>query len=147
TLSASTGAWGGSQATYGYQWTMGGKPIAGATGPKLKLAPAHAGASVAVVVAATNAAGTTSKASSAVKVAKAPTTLTVKATGGKKLVKVVVKTAGAGKRSGKVKVTVKVRKKTVVKNTTLAAGARTLTVKGLPRGTAKVTVANAGDSS
>ncbi|TWG98224.1 hypothetical protein L615_003100000290 [Nocardioides sp. J9] len=147
TLSASTGAWGGSQGTYGYQWTKGGKPIAGATGPKLKLAPAHAGASIAVVVTATNAAGTTSKASSAVKVAKAPTTLTVKATGGAKQVKVAVKTAGAGKRSGKVKVTVKVGKKTVVKNTTLVAGARTLTVKGLPRGTAKVTVAYLGDSS
>jgi hypothetical protein len=66
-LSVLPGSWSGSEPiTYSYEWTLCNalgsacETISGATGPSLKLDPSEIGKTLAVVVTATNAAGSTS---------------------------------------------------------------------------------------
>jgi hypothetical protein len=70
-LSAATGSWSGSEPiSYVYQWQLCNvlgescKDLAGATGSSLKLDPSEIGRTLALVVTATNAAGSTSATSS-----------------------------------------------------------------------------------
>lgn len=57
-LTASTGTWTATPAaTFAYQWTRGGTPIAGATSNAYTLTGADAGATIAVAVTAQNSAG------------------------------------------------------------------------------------------
>ncbi len=74
-LSVATGAWEGTAPiTYTYQWQLCNalgaacNDISGATGSSLKLSPADVGSTLAVVVTATNAAGSTSATSAATEV-------------------------------------------------------------------------------
>jgi len=73
TLTASTGTWTGSPSGYTYAWERGGTPVSGATASTYLLQAADVGASMTVVVTATNADGSTSAGSNAVgPVAAAP---------------------------------------------------------------------------
>ncbi|MFO6453248.1 MULTISPECIES: hypothetical protein [unclassified Aeromicrobium] len=147
TLTAGTGSWSAS-ASHTFRWTRNGKAIAGATGRTHRLTAADAGSRVAVVVTATNVAGSTSATSVGRPVARATSRLSVSAKSSRKgRLKVTAKVASVGTRSGRVTVTVKVRGKTKIVRTTLSRGTRTLTIKGLRKGRATVRVVYAGDAS
>lgn len=148
TLVARPGSWSGSPTSYGYRWTRGGVPIAGATGDRLRLLPSHAGAAIGVTVTATNEAGSTSRASAARTVAKAASALAVKVTSpGRKKLSVAVRVTSAGAATGSVVVKVTVGGRTTTKTVALRSGARTVRVTGLRPGKAKVKVTYRGDLS
>lgn len=63
-LQASTGQWEGDGLTFAYRWLRDGGPIKGATSSSLRLKAGDAGATVAVVVTATTAAGGSTSATS-----------------------------------------------------------------------------------
>ncbi|WP_344114289.1 SdrD B-like domain-containing protein [Nocardioides humi] len=148
TLVAGRGAWTGDPTAFGYQWTRAGVPIPGATGDRLQLTALDAGTAIGVAVTATNAAGTTSSASPASVVAKAASSIAVVAKSPKRhKLKLKVSVTSAGARSGAVVVKVKVGGKTVTRTYALAGGTRTLTLRGLRSGRAKVTVRYTGDAS
>ena len=71
TLTATPGTWSGSGNTIGYQWQRGSVDIAGATSQNYELTGADVGATVRVVVTATNPDGASSQASAPTATVKA----------------------------------------------------------------------------
>ena len=96
TLTASTGAWANSPASYAYQWLRSGSPISGAQTGSYALVSADSGASITVMVTATNTAGSASSTSTAVTVAVQP----ILATLAMSLTSFVVGTASTGTITG-----------------------------------------------
>ncbi|MBM7516686.1 SdrD B-like domain-containing protein [Nocardioides nitrophenolicus] len=147
-LVADTGSWSGAPTGFGYQWTRGGAPIPGATQPRLALTPADAGAAIGVVVTASNAGGATSTTSApAGPVSRAASTLAVSAKGGKRRLTLTLALTSAGARGGLVVVKVKVGGRTVTRTLASPDGLRSLKLRGLRPGRAKVTVRYSGDAS
>src|SRR6185295_7450911 len=68
TLTCNPGTWSGSP-TFAFQWLRDGAPIAGATSPTYKLTDADVGHNISCRVTATNAGGSTTRASNALLVA------------------------------------------------------------------------------
>jgi hypothetical protein len=112
-----------------YQWLAGGKPIAGATGPGLRLAAAQAGTAVSVIATVDGQART----SAAVKIAKVTPAVTASA-----------KSVGAGVRPT---VTVKISGKSVTRPTGkvtvtwtngAAKGSKSVTLRAFAKGKVSV---------
>ncbi|MTB86908.1 hypothetical protein H9L21_08935 [Aeromicrobium senzhongii] len=147
TVTASTGSW-SSSASHTYRWTRNGTTIPRATARSYRLTASDARARIAVVVTATNTAGTTSATSAGRTVAKATARLRVTTKSpAKGRLKITTKVTSAGARTGRVTITVKAGGKTKVKRTTVKKGTRTITVTGLRKGRATVRVVYAGDAS
>ena len=89
TLSASRGSWSGSPGGYAYQWRRcdtsgaGCTSISGATASSYRLVSGDVGATIRVIVTATNPAGSSSATSNQTAVVAAATTITVTGEGGK----------------------------------------------------------------
>jgi hypothetical protein len=146
TLKVTRGTW---SATDGvaltYRWTVGGKPVSGATGTSFKVPASAAGKKVAVVEYAGGPAWQAgSKTSSAVTAKKATSTVTVAPSSPSRgRVKVTVTVKAAVPVTGRVVVTIAHRAHTV----TLRSGKATLTVSGLRKGTTRVSVRYNGSTS
>lgn len=147
-LTASPGTWTGTPTGLSFQWTRDGAPIAGATSPTLALTATDAGRAIAVAVTATNAGGSATASATARLVARATSRLSAALSSTRKgQLKAAVTLSSAGARTGRVVLTVRVQGRTTKKVLTLRAGVGKVTVRGLRKGRATVTVRYAGDTS
>jgi hypothetical protein len=146
TLRVTPGTWSsGDEVTLSHQWTVDGKPVAGATGPSFTLPASAAGKRIGVVETAGGTAWVGgSQSSTTVTATKAPATVQVRlASPARGRLKVTVVVRASVTPTGRVKVVVGHRARTV----TLRGGKATFTVAGLARGKVRVTARYAGSSA
>jgi hypothetical protein len=146
TLRVAAGTWSANDGvTLTHQWTVGGKPVSGATGDTFKVPASAAGKKVAVVESAGGYAWKrASRASSSVTARKATSSVSVKPTSpARGRIKVTVTVKAAVSATGRVVITVAHKSHTV----TLRYGKATLTVNGLRKGTTRVSVRYSGSAS
>lgn len=110
TVKADPGTWTPDATAYSYQWTLNGRPLAGATGRKLEVPAGEAGKRLAVEVVASSGDATAKAGSAQVEVARVPTTITatlvdrVVAPSRRAVLKVRVEAPGKGVGGTKVKI-------------------------------------------
>lgn len=146
-VTGSTGSW-SRAASFGYQWLRSGSAIGGATTSAYRLTPADAGHTISLRVTATAGSKVVAAGSAGYSVARATTraTTTLKPAKRKKLT-VTTRITSQGARTGVVKISVRTGSRTVTKTVRVVRGTAKVTLKGLRKGRATVTVAYAGDRS